>query len=111
MIEKVIQDYLNGVLPVSVFMEEEQGMPEEYVLIEKTGSGEENFCKKATLVIRSFSTYLYGAAVLNEEVKKAMGKAVELDDISRCSLNSDYNYTDTARKKHRYQAVFDIVHY
>ena len=36
---------------------------------------------------------------------------IELDDISRCELNTDYNYTDTARKKYRYQAVYDIVHY
>ena len=111
MIEKVIQDYLNGVLPVRAFMEEEPGMPEEYVLIEKTGSGEENFMKKATLAVQSFSVHLYGAAALNEKVKEAMGKVTELDDISSCRLNSDYNYTDTARKKYRYQAVFDMVHY
>ncbi len=111
MIEKIIQDYLNSVLPVQAFMEEKPGMPKEYVLIEKTGGGEENHINDATLIIQSFSTHLYGAVALNEEVKKAMRKSVTLDDISRCSLNSDYNYTDTARKKYRYQAVFDIVHY
>lgn len=31
--------------------------------------------------------------------------------ISKCTLNSDYNYTDTARKKYRYQAVYDIVYF
>ena len=38
-------------------------------------------------------------------------KIVEMDDISKCQLNSDYNYTDTTRKKYRYQAVYDMVHF
>jgi hypothetical protein len=54
---------------------------------------------------------LCGAALLNEKVKEKMEKITELDDICKCDLNSDYNYTDTNRKKYRYQAVFDIVHY
>ena len=44
-------------------------------------------------------------------MKAAMEKIIELDDISKCELNSDYNYTDTNRKKYRYQAVFDIVYF
>ena len=43
--------------------------------------------------------------------KEAMEKIVEMDDISKCQLNSDYNYTDTTRKKYRYQAVYDMVHF
>ena len=54
---------------------------------------------------------LFGAASLNERVKKVMENIIELDDICSCNLNSDYNYTDTGRKKYRYQAVFDITHY
>ena len=42
---------------------------------------------------------------------RAMEKIVEMDDISKCQLNSDYNYTDTTRKKYRYQAVYDMVHF
>ena len=44
-------------------------------------------------------------------MKEAMKKIVEMDDISKCQLNSDYNYTDTTRKKYRYQAVYDMVHF
>lgn len=111
MIEKVVLDYLDNEIQVPVLMEEQLKAPEEYVLIEKTGSSELNYTKNATFAIQSFSSSIYGAAKLNEQVKEAMRKIIKLDDISRCSLNSDYNYTDTARKKHRYQAVFDIVHY
>ena len=111
MVEKIVKDYLQGSLNISVRLEEEGGLGKEYVLIEKTGSSGDNYIRSATLAIQSFSSSLCGAAMLNERVKETMKKIIELDDICRCELNSDYNYTDTARKKYRYQAVFDIVHY
>ena len=106
MIEEKVREYLEDKLDIPVRMEEEPGLPEEYVLIEKTGSGKENHIASATLAIQSYSGSLYGAASLNERVKEAMEKIVEMDDISKCQLNSDYNYTDTTRKKYRYQAVY-----
>lgn len=111
MIEKVILDYLEEKLSAMVKMEEEAKMPDRYVIIEKTGSGENNFIKRATVAVQSYGESLYSASELNEAVKNAMKSITELDTISKCELNSDYNYTDTKRKKYRYQAVFDLVHY
>ena len=111
MIEKIIKDYLQDSLGLPARMEEEDNLGTEYVLVEKSRSGAENHISKATLAIQSYSTSMYKAAALNERVKEAMEKSIELDDISRCELNSDYNYSDTGRKKYRYQAVFDIVYY
>ena len=111
MVEKTIKDYLQTSLGIPVRLEEEDNLGNEYVLIEKTGSGAEDHIKRATLAIQSYSMSLYGAAELNERVKEAMEKSIELYYICRCDLKSDYNYTDTRRKKYRYQAVFDIVHY
>lgn len=111
MIEKIVKNYLQSSLDVPARLEEEKNPGKEYILVEKTGSGEENHIKRATLAVQSYSMSLYGAAALNERVKEAMEKIMELDDISRCELNSDYNYSDTGRKKYRYQAVFDIVYY
>lgn len=111
MVEKIVKDYLQSSLEIPVRLEEEDDLGNEYVLIEKTGSSTENHIASATLAVQSYSASLYGAASLNERVKEAMEKIIELDDISRCELNTDYNYTDTARKKYRYQAVYDIVHY
>ena len=111
MIEEKVREYLEDKLDIPVRMEEEPGLPEEYVLIEKTGSGKKDHILSATLTIQSYSMSLCGAALLNEKVKEKMEKITELDDICKCDLNSDYNYTDTNRKKYRYQAVFDIVHY
>lgn len=111
MIEQTVLDFLKNTLEVPVFPEEPETPQKEYVLIEKTGSGSENYINRATFAIQSFSVSMYQAAALNEKVKKAMEKIADLDEICKCSLNSDYDYTDTTRKKYRYQAVFDLVHY
>lgn len=111
MIEKTILDYLDTELTAPVYMERPDDPPDVYVLIEKTGSGKRNQICDATLAIQSYAPSLYEAAELNETVKDAMESAVSLNEISRVSLNSDYNFTDTAMKQYRYQAVFDITHY
>ena len=110
MVEKTIFDYLSGVLDVPVYMERPPEEPKSYVLIEKTGSSAGNYIESATLAVQSYAASMYDAAVLNERVKAAMEGSIERPDISRCDCNSDYNYTDTTKKKYRYQAVFDIVY-
>ncbi len=113
MIELTILNYLASRIEVPVFMEEPEpdNLPDEYIIIEKTGSSVENFIYSATFAVQSYGPTLYRAALLNEAVKDAMLEIIVLDEISRCDLNSDYNYTDTATKRYRYQAVFDLVHY
>lgn len=32
-------------------------------------------------------------------------------EISACSLNSSYNFTDTTLKTYRYQAIFELVYF
>ena len=111
MIEQTILDYLNDTLTEPCYMEEPEGI-DTFVLLEKTGSSLSNYVYSATFAIQSYATSLYEAAELNEKVKAAMLTiADELNTVSKCSLNSDYNYTDTTKKRYRYQAVFDITHY
>lgn len=111
MIETIVLDYLSDALSIPVSMEVPENPPDQFVVIEKTGGGEENHIKSATLAIQSIAPSLYEAAVLNENVKSAMDGIVVLDTIGRSSLNSDYNFTDTAAKRYRYQAVFDLIYY
>lgn len=112
MIEKTILDYLNNALPVSCYMEMPKGSPHsQFVVIEKTGSSTENHITTSTLAVQSYAQSMYGAAQLNETVKGMMELAYLLPSISRCELNSDYNFTDTGMKQYRYQAVFEITHY
>lgn len=111
MIEKIIRDHLSQRLAVPVLLEEPDDGSASYVVLEKTGGGRENHIYSATIAAQSCGASLYAAAQLNEAVKEAMDSLVELDEITRAELNSDYNYTDRAKKKYRYQAVYDIRHY
>ncbi len=111
MIETIVKDYLDAALSVPVSMEVPENPPASFVVLEKTGGGKENHIKNATLAIQSYAPSMYEAAVLNEAVKAAMDDLVTLDAVSRSALNSDYNFTDTTKKKYRYQAVYDVVYY
>ena len=111
MIEKIILDYMKEHASVPAHMQRPESPVDAYILIEKTGSGRENHVDESTIAIQSYAKSLYAAASLNEEVKELMESILELDEISSVQLNSDYNYTDPARKQYRYQAVFDVTHY
>ena len=112
MIEKIVYDFLKS-QEMNVYFEESD-RPEsvnEYLVISKTSSGGGEFLRNSTIVIKSYSESLYLASMLNDRVKDLMKQIVMFDEITKCILNSDYEYTDTAKKKYRYQAVFDIYHY
>lgn len=111
MIEETVLKYLEKNLPVHVYMEVPERPEKKYVIIEKTGSSKANYIETSTWAVQSYADSLYEAAALNENVKDAMEMIVTEDEICKCSLNSDYNFTDTTTKKYRYQAVFDLVHY
>ena len=110
MIEKIVRDYLEETLNIGVYLEvEKEDAP--FIVLEKTGSREENYITRVTIAVQSYGTSMYEAASLNAQVIDAMKQIIELDEISDCKLNSDYNYTDTETKRYRYQAVFNITHY
>lgn len=112
MIEIIVLDYLTEKTGIPIYMEEpEKPIGYPFIVIEKTSSGIDNHIKRATFAVQSYDTSLYKAAQLNEVIKEIMLDIVSLDEISKSELNSDYNYTDTERKRYRYQAVFDLVHY
>ena len=118
MIETTMRDYLTAELtPVPVFLVVPPDPPDLYVFMEKIGGGETNLLKDATFAFQSVSEYsLEAAAMLNEAVKDALDGSVELPEIVRAKLNSDYNFThydekEDATKRFRYQAVYDFKHY
>ncbi|MDI9468678.1 MAG: hypothetical protein QM296_00550 [Bacillota bacterium] len=111
MIEQTIRNHLLTVLDVPVWLEEPNEKPARYVLFEKTGSGRSNRLDSSTFAFQSYAETLYEAARLNDRLKDAVDSLIALTEIARVSLNSDYNFTDTATKRFRYQAVYDIHHY
>ena len=110
MIEKIILDYLTSALDVSVYTEISDDEPTRYVVLEKTGESCENHIHSATVAIQSYAESRFEAAELNKKVKKAMDEIVFLNSIGKSKLNTDYNFPDTTKKKHRYQAVYDVIY-
>ena len=108
-IEIYLIEYLSKKLNVNVYGQVDDASEDTYVVVEKTGSYVENHTRYATIAIQSYADSLLNSAKLNEKVKTAMEEIIEMPEIAKCSLNSDYNFTDTTTKKYRYQAVFDLV--
>lgn len=111
MIETALIKYLNDNLDVEAYAEYPKTAPVQFVLLEKTGSSSRNMITSATIAIQSYADTLIDAMKLNEVVKKVMDGLWENDDIIKCELNTDYNFTDTQTRKYRYQAVYDITFY
>jgi len=110
MILKDLLDYLNENLSVNVYAE----APEEltnYVLIEQTGSSRSNHIITTTVAVQSYAESLYEAMALNDTVRGLMDGFAQLDQVTRVELETDYNFTNTATKQYRWQAVYLITHY
>ena len=108
MIEQIIKDYLDGHFDVPSFLERPEKPPERYILLEKTGSSESNYINSATFAFQSYAESLFEAAKLNEQLKKCLNQSIEIAEISKAKLNTDYNFTDPERHEYRYQAVYDF---
>ena len=109
MVGRIIE-YLNGAIKeIPSYAENPIDPVEEYFVVEQTGGDVVDHTKSVIITIKSYSTSLEKALQNNTLVIAAMGDLILQDDISLISLNGYYNNTDTAKKKYRYQAVFQIV--
>ena len=110
-IEEFIILYLSGRLSVPVSGDVPSPVPVSFVTVEKTGAGRENRIDSATIAIQSWAASRDAAARLCAEVEAAMGGIIAEPEISRCALDTSYNFPDLSRERPRYQAVFSITHY
>lgn len=111
MIEATVIEFLSGAVSDQVVMMRREKAPARYYVIEKTGSSVENHVYTSTITIQSYAPTLQEAATMSDQVIRLMlDGLVTLPDIFGVELNAEYNYTDTATKTPRYQAVFDIFH-
>lgn len=117
MIETIVIDFLISQdiegIGEHVYAEVPEHPPQEYVLVEKTGSRNRDHISRAMIAVQSISRDRYNglaaAMTINERVKDAMSRFADLsNEIYACKLNSDYNFTNTETKEHRYQAVYSI---
>lgn len=110
MILTELLSYLNANLSVEAYAEAPEALA-DYVLLEQTGSSRRNHIITTTIAIQSYGSSMLNAMTLNEEVKAVMDGFLQLDDVTRVELETDYNFTDTTTKQYRWQAVYDITHY
>lgn len=111
LIEEFYVNYLSDRIALTVSGSVRHPMPDSFVTVERTGSGMENKIRSATIAVQCWATTRDEAANLCETVEGIMLGSVADANISRCSLNSSYDFTDTTTKRYRYQAVFDVVHF
>ena len=110
MIEEVILNYLRK-NAFSCYMSMPEKPSGNFCILEKTGDSPDEGIYTATLAVQSYGDSDYAAAQLSHRVVQTMLDADTLPEVVSCTLNTDYNYPDTTRKRPRYQAVFDLVHY
>lgn len=117
MIELTVIEFLKSKMDVPICTELPSPIPNECIVIEKTGSSRIGNINKAAIAIQSYSSSLFETARLNENVKETMlGDGtncygiIELDDITMCELNTDGNRPDLTNKRDRYQALFELVY-
>lgn len=110
-IEKTVIEYLKTSLNIDVYAEFPENPPEEFLVVEKTGSSREEMLDFGTIAVQSYSKSLYLASNLNEKAKESMYNMVALPCVNSVKLSGDSNFTDLSMKRYRYQAVFEIVYY
>lgn len=115
----VLQYLLKSGLSVGnhVYAEVPINPPDTYIIIEKTGSSNSNRIRQAMIAVQSVvkrnevkGGTLLKALKLNAEVISKMELMAQSENIFRCELNSDYNFTNTQTNEYRYQAVFNIYY-
>ncbi len=112
MIEKLLKDYLDGVLSYPVRLEKPSDpSDDEYIVMERTADMQTNYVRNATIALQTYAQSLYRAARMAEEVADVLEDAVEVDDITSVEINSIYNFTDRLTKSYRYQVVVSITYY
>ena len=106
---------VNGVsttahIPVSA--ETPPGPPGKYVVVERTGGGEEQTgLLRATFAVRSCAPTLMEAMGLSGRVRTAMRLLPTLPCVFSCRCTREYNFSNPADKhRRRYQAVFDVLY-
>ncbi|MDD6371318.1 MAG: hypothetical protein PUG34_02275 [Eubacteriales bacterium] len=105
--ENEIRKLLNS-SGIKAYMERPENVPDEYCIVERTGSTSRNWITTCTIAVQSIAPRLADAAALNDHMKRILLQA-EIDGITSIKLVSDYNFTNMAAKQYRYQAVFSVV--
>lgn len=116
MIETFIKEYLEKIIDAPVLIEAPEipsekfsKIPERYVLIDRLGYSTENMIERHRIALQSYGPSLFEAAKLDKKVRATMEKIILLNNVGACEITGSYNFTDTVKKKYRYQSTFEII--
>lgn len=108
-IEATIVSYLNS-NGFKAYADVPNPRPKEFVTVERTGgSGDHVHLDRPTVAVQAWAETRYKASELMLKVDACMKEITSLNDVTKCSRNSMYNYPD--ENQARYQAVYDLVTY
>lgn len=111
MIEKIVFNYLKGVLDIPVYVgEKPSNKPKQYVVLKVLDGGRVNFIDAVTFDILSYSPSLQTASELNEKVKEAMFNIIEEPSISSSSCGGGGQSIDTSTKEYAYECIFNLYY-
>lgn len=110
-IEEYVILWLSGRLPVRVSADVPSPMPAAFVTVEKTSASEVNRISSARIAVQCWAESRDAAAQLCAQVEQVMTGISAEPEISRCVLDTSYNFPDLERKRPRYQAVFALTHF
>ena len=116
-IELIVLDYLDTELGYPIYLEVPESVKNPdfnfapFLIVQKTGSNQNGHLMTSTVAVQSYAQTLYDAVQLNYEVIEQMLQIIELDEVTKVEVNSNYEFTDEEHKRPRYQAVFDLTHY
>ena len=119
MIEETICEYLNTNASVPWFAMRPPATGDhvdtanaKYGLFEKTNSTKTDHVATSTFAFQSYAPTLLEAAQISAELRELMEALPEVTtEVSKAQLSGEYNFTNTATKQPRYQAVFSLVHF
>ena len=112
-IEQLVQRHLEGKTVYPAFLEEpaKAQRPPRYYLAARLGNTPDNHINHARIAVQSYAPSLVEAMALNRAAYEAMKSLPELSAVTSAGLVSDYNFTDTATGRYRWQAVYEISYY
>jgi hypothetical protein len=111
-VEQFFVEWLTEALPgVPVSGDVPSPIPDTFVTVERVGGGRDDKIDRADLAVQSWGASTLAAAELHERVKAVMLDAVTSGSVSKCRLDTEYNFYDTTTKHPRYQGVFEVVYF
>ena len=113
MIEELLYEYLDENASCNWYTmrpAEETATP--YGLFEKTNSTKTDHVTTSTFAFQSYGSTLLEAAQTSAELRSLIEDLPNITtEVSKAQLTGEYNFTNTANKQPRYQAVYQLVHF